>query len=81
MDRVGEWLNERAVIESTEWSSSERLYNDYESWARKHGETPIAYTSFSARLIDRGFIQKRRREAGFPKRGFLGWRLRGLGEA
>jgi putative DNA primase/helicase len=81
MDRVGEWLNECCVNDPSAWTSSENLYNDYKSWAERHGQAPMADTSFATRLIDRGFNQKRQRDAGSPKRGFLGLRLRALGEA
>jgi len=55
MDTVGAFLDECCICDLEAQSSSKSLFDAYEKWCEKHGESPMSKTDFGARLSEKGF--------------------------
>ncbi|MGE5487305.1 MAG: phage/plasmid primase, P4 family, partial [bacterium] len=64
MDVLGQFLDERCVVNPQLRSKAKELYEDYKKWTEERGEKyPMKQTAFGLRLAERGF------EKGHTDRG------------
>jgi putative DNA primase/helicase len=71
-DHIGQWLDDRCVVDRRCWSPSAALFSDYQNWCQSSGERERSKKRFGAELETRGFEPERTRTA----RGFRGIGLR-----
>jgi putative DNA primase/helicase len=71
MDELGDFLEERCVVDPEESATAKGLYQAYGEWAEEAGERrPLSQKAFGTALAERGFERKRKAE---------GWYWRGIG--
>jgi putative DNA primase/helicase len=71
-DHIGQWLDDRCVLDRRCWTPSGVLFADYQNWCQSTGERERSKKRFGAELETRGFEPERTRTA----RGFRGIGLR-----
>jgi putative DNA primase/helicase len=71
-DLLGDFLDDRCVVEPQASETAQRLYDVYRSWCEGAGEKPVTKKAFAAALRERGFESWRTN----TERGYRGVRLR-----
>jgi putative DNA primase/helicase len=54
-DLIGQWINERCVVDPKAVTAFKDLYEDYQAWCQELGEQPISARRFATSLEERGF--------------------------
>jgi putative DNA primase/helicase len=76
-DVLGQFIEDRCVVDTQGWASSSVLYKAYGGWCDESGSKAITVQAFGRRLTERGFSTDRGRDG---KRIWRGVRLRGSDE-
>jgi putative DNA primase/helicase len=69
-DRLGRWLEDRAIVDKRYSTKSSALYADFKVWCEQTGERTPSQKRFSQELLDRGFVNSHLR---------TGWIIEGVG--
>jgi P4 family phage/plasmid primase-like protien len=74
-DVFGQWLEERCIIRDGAMETSAKLYSDWETYARAHGEFPGSAKSFGATMRKRNMQSKNSRLLGAQQKTYFGIEL------
>ena len=75
-DVLAEFLEDRCLIESGAQVVKGDLYSEYIDWTENSKERPVSKKKFAQCLLEKGFAEDRKRDAGEVKRFWLGIGLR-----
>ena len=79
MDILGQFIAECCVELEQDSEGASELYAAYKDYAEKQGHNAMTATAFGLRMGERGFEKKR--QSPSRRFGYLGIRLRRLGDA
>ena len=74
MDVLGDFIDERCVVEDYASIRSSALYTNYEDWCQSNGERPLSQKDLTLRLVERRFRKEHTRSGNL-------WRGIGLNDA
>lgn len=60
MDSIGNWINDNCITHDNATAKATPLYEDYINWSKTQGEHLISNKVFKNRMLEKGFVQKRR---------------------
>ena len=74
-DVFGSWFEERCVLRTGAFEAATKLYGDWETYAKAHGEVPGTAKSFGAAMRKRNLVSKSSRLLGSPQKIYTGVEL------
>lgn len=74
-DVFGQWFEERCVLRAGAFEAATKLYGDWETYAKAHGEVPGTAKSFGAAMRKRNLVSKSSRLLGSPQKIYTGVEL------
>lgn len=74
-DVFGQWFEERCVLRPGAFEAATKLYGDWETYAKAHGEVPGTAKSFGAAMRKRNLVSKSSRLLGSPQKIYTGVEL------